>query len=757
MRRLAVCAYSFSAAAFLLAWLRPGGPITALAALPLLAAAALLSGRGRPTPLRFLRAALLGVAVSCLCFSLWDRLILREAEKLAGETRQAEAVVLDYPQKTAYGESVTLRLGRVKCRFYMDGGSGLVPGDRVAFTALFRLTEEKTGEDRHLSAGLPLFAYERGEVRVLGKAAHPWLFWPAKLGSALRRNIIAAADEATSPFLIAILTGERSALREDTFFYAMMREAGVLHCIAVSGMHLSFLVSFLILLLGRGKHVSALCIPVILLFMAVTGFTASVVRAGVMQLALCLSVLLNREYDGHTALALSLAVLTAFNPVSTHNVGLQLSFLSTLGILLFFVRIEAALPHLPREWERRLPGRLLRYVRSSLSVSFSALLLTLPVTAFCFGQIPLLGPLTNLLVLWAVTLSFGFGLVSALLGFLWPAGAALAAWPARLLVRYIALAVKTVGHLPFASLYVQSPMIVLWLVLFYGLVLFFRFRPDLRRRMGGFFLSAAVTLAACVLLGFLLRRQDGLRVGVLDVEQGQCVILTGQDFAVAMDCGSSNSGEDPGDIAARYLLADGRTRLDALILSHYDADHVNGLPELLRRIRVDAVYAPPAKDEAELKLLAGAEAQGVRVVTVSGEAEMLHFGALEATVVPPLGRGESNEEGLCALFTAEGRDVLVTGDASVDTELRLLDFLELPDLELLVAGHHGSASSVSQALLQAAAPDTAVISVGRNSYGLPSPETVKRLLKAGAAVYRTDECGTVEVCFHTKEGASAHE
>ena len=756
MRRLAVCAYSFSAAAFLLAWLRPGGPFLALAALPPLAAAALLSGRGRPTLLRFLRAALLGLALSCLCFALWDRLILREAEKLAGQTRQAEAAVLDYPRKTAYGESVTLRLGRVKCRYYLDGGSGLVPGDRIAFTALFRLTEEKTGEDRQLSAGLPLFAYERGGVQILGKAAHPWLYWPAKLGGALRRNILAAADEGTSPFLIAILTGDRSALQEDTFFYAMMREAGVLHCIAVSGMHLSFLVSFLIFLLGKGKHASAVCIPVILLFMAVTGFTASVVRAGVMQLALCLSVLLDREYDGHTALALSLAVLTALNPVSTHNVGLLLSFLSTLGILLFCERIGKALPHLSHGRERRLPGQLLRYVRSSLSVSFSALLLTLPVTALCFGQIPLLGPLTNLLVLWAVTLCFGFGLISALLGFLWPAGAALAAWPARLLVRYIALAVKTVGHLPFASLYVQSPMVVLWLVLFYGLLLFCRFRPGLRRRMGSFFLSAAVTLAVCVFLGVLLRRQDDLRVGVLDVEQGQCVILTGPGFAVAMDCGSSNSGEDPGDIAARYLLAGGRTRLDAVILSHYDADHVNGLPELLRRIRVDTVYAPPAEDEAAMKLLAEAEALGARVAIVSGQAETLRLGALEATVVPPLGRGDSNEEGLSALFTVEGRDVLVTGDASADTELRLLEFMELPDLELLVAGHHGSASSVSEALLLAAAPDTAVISVGRNSYGLPSPETVKRLLEAGAAVYRTDECGTVELCFHTRKGASAH-
>jgi len=757
VRRLAVCAYAFSAAAFLLGYLRPAGRTLLIAGAALLAcwlAACCLRRSHRLLPV--LRALLLGIGLSCLCFALWDRWTLREAEKLAGEERVVEATVLDYPSPTTYGESVTLGVGRVKCRLYLDEGSGLIPGERVSVSARFRLSEETTGADSFLSAGLPLFGYHGEVLERLGPAKGQWRYYPAKLGAALRSNISRAADGDTAPFLIAILTGERSALRADTWLYSMMREAGVLHCIAVSGMHLSFLVSFLAALLGRGRHTSLICIPVILLFMAVTGFTASVVRSGIMLLALSLSQLLSREYDAHTALALSLGVLSALNPISTHNVGLQLSFLSTLGILLFARPLIRALPHLPGQKERRFPGSCLRYVRSSLAVSLSALIFTLPVTALCFGQIPLLGPLTNLPILWAVTLCFGLGLIAALLGFVWPFGASAAAWAAGWLVRYIALVVKAVGRLPFASLYPQNPMLALWLVCLYTLLLYARFRPGLTGRMRLFFSAAGVTLVLSCALGVFLYRQDALRVGVLDVEQGQCVVLTGPDFTLVSDCGSSNASYNAGDIAARYLLARGRMRIDAAVVSHYDADHVNGFVQLMRRLPVGTIYLPPPAGEEAEALLAEAEKRKVRVVVVSEENETACFGSLEATIVPPLGSGSSNEEGLIALYRAGGREALVTGDASRETELRLLERLDMPDVELLVAGHHGSASSTSETLLAAAAPDVAVISVGRNSYGLPNQAALSRLASAQVTVYRTDRNGTVEVCYPKEKGVPLH-
>lgn len=758
MRRLAVFAYSFSAAAFLLVFLRPGMAFL-LAAGALLLAFGLCSIllRGKRRGLRFLRCVLPGLALACVSFALWNQLILRPAEKLVGEERQVEATVLDYPLPAAYGESLTVRIGRVKCRLYLDDASGLEPGQRIAFDARIRLTEERTGEDYHLTTGLPLFAYGKGSARLLGKAERQWLYFPAKLGKRLRDHIEAAFDEATSPFLTAILTGERSGIKADGFFYSMMREAGVLHCIAVSGMHLSFLVSFLAVILGRGKHSSLICIPVILLFMAVTGFTPSVVRAGIMQLAVCGAVLLDRDYDNHSALALALAVLTAFNPFASHNVGLLLSFFSTLGILLFYEKLRKSLFPVPKAWEKKLPGKVVGYLRSSLAVSLSALVLTLPITAVCFGQIPLLGPLANLLILWAVTLCFGFALISALLGFLWMPAAVIVGWPARWLVKYIRLVVTAVGRLPFASLYPQNEMIALWLVCLYLLMAAFRFLPGIEHRLRGFSLAAAVTLAFSCVAGVVLYRQDTLDTAVLDVGQGQCMVLTGRDFTLVADCGSTSATEDPGDTAARYLLSRGRMKVDALVLTHYHADHMDGAEELMRRMPVGMLLAPPPDSEEARSLLIFAEERGTEVCIVSEELRQLRFGELQAVIVPPLGNVGDNEECLCALFSVEDYEVLMTGDASGATELRLLERLPMPDIELIIAGHHGSAKSSSKALLDAAAPDVAVISAGRNSYGLPSEEALARLSAAGAAIYRTDRAGTVEIRYRAQKGAADHE
>ena len=706
---------------------------------------------------RILRCILAGMALACFCVALWDQLILRPAEQLAGERTGLEATVLDYPLPAAYGESLTVRIGRVKCRLYLDDAACLEPGQRISFDGRLRLTEERTGDSYYLSAGLPLFAYGKGEAQVIGLAGGQWRFLPAKLGKLLRDHIAYAADEATAPFLTAILTGERSQLKADTFFYSMMREAGVLHCIAVSGMHLSFLVSFLAAILGRGKHTSLICIPVILLFMAVTGFTPSVVRAGIMQLAICFAVLLDREYDNQSALALALAVLTALNPYASHHAGLLLSFLSTLGILLFYEKLNGSLFQIPEKWKKKLPGRILGYGRRTLAFSLSALILTLPVMAFCFGQIPLLGPLTNLLILWAVTLAFGFGLLSALMGFVWMPASVIAAWPARLLVRYIRLAVTFLGRLPFASLYPQNEMIALWLICLYLLMAAFHFLPGMRHRLRGFSLAAAFTLVFSCAAGFFLWRQDALDTAVLDVGQGQCVILMGKGFALVADCGSTNASENPGDTAARYLLSRGRTRVDALVLSHYHADHMNGVSELLQRMPVDLLLAPPPDGEEAQALLEQAKAAGTEVRVITDEISEFSFGALTATITPPLGNVGDNEECLCAMMRIGDYEVLLTGDASQATEIRLLERLPMPDLELLIVGHHGSAKSCSASLLKAACPDVAVVSVGRNSYGLPSEETMERLAAAGAAIYRTDRAGTVEICYRGAKGVAGNE
>ena len=169
--------------------------------------------------------------------------------------------------------------------------------------------------------------------------------------------------------------------------------------------------------------------------------------------------------------------------------------------------------------------------------------------------------------------------------------------------------------------------------------------------------------------------------------------------------------------------------------------------ELLERLSVSAIALPDVEEDSPLRreILTLAEEKGIPLWWVRRDTTVeLEKGQL--TLYPPLGAGEANELGLSVLAGAGGLDLLVTGDMSGDVEGMLVEHAGLRDVELLVAGHHGSASSTSQALLNALQPETAILSVGRdNAYGHPAPETLERLERAGAEIYRTDRDGTVTV------------
>ena len=185
--------------------------------------------------------------------------------------------------------------------------------------------------------------------------------------------------------------------------------------------------------------------------------------------------------------------------------------------------------------------------------------------------------------------------------------------------------------------------------------------------------------------------------------------------------------------------------LEHLVLTHYDTDHISGVETLLSRIDVETLVVPGLPDSAAGNaLLEAAREQGTQV-QILREETVWDLGASTLTVYPPLGDGESNEAGLSILCSSGDFDLLITGDMDSNTEEQLLSTYDLPDLEALVVGHHGSKYSTSEALLSTLTPELALISVGDNSYGHPSDQALWRLVQAGAAIYRTDLQGTIHL------------
>lgn len=740
MRALVWFTLGFGSACALGTYLAPGVWGLGAGALALAAFLPMLLRRKRGKVFGPAAGLCLGFALGSVWFWGYDAIFLRPARLADGTTQAITVEVGDFACPTDYGCYVDGKFdldGRTYgVRLYLDGPELLPePGDRVRVTARLRLTTDGgSGEPTyHRSKGIFLLAY--GGAEAQWEAGEPGLVhWPVHFRRAVGLRIEALFSRDTAGFAKALLLGDRSGLT-----YAQQNEmslAGISHVVAVSGMHLSILFALVFALTFRRRVLSAVVgIPVLFAFAAVAGFTPSVTRAAVMlSLALGAGVL-KREYDAPTALAFAALCLLAQNPTVAASASFQLSVGAVAGILCFSGPMQMWLTRSLGNGKRR-RKRVLRALAASVSVTLGATVFTAPLAACTFGVVSLVAPVTNLLTLWAVSLAFYGAMATCVLGLFWvPAGSAVA-WVISWLVRYILGVGHFLGNLPFGAVFPkESVYIAAWVV--FALMLFGVFVLGKFRGKPVFFLGLSATLLLSVLLGILEPKGDAFRVTVLDVGQGQCVLLQAGGRTYVVDCGGTD-GEGAGEKAARHLLTRGIASIDGLILTHFDEDHVGGTAQLLARINVERVYMPQSQKEDQ-QMVALAEDRRIFVE----EDLCLTWVDTQLQIFAPLSRTESNESGLSVLFTAGEYDTLITGDMSHNLEARLLGTHRLTDVELLVAGHHGAKSSTSEALLNRVLPEVVAISVGRNAYGHPAADTLARIQSVGSKILRTDVSGTL--------------
>lgn len=576
----------------------------------------------------------------------------------------------------------------------------------------------------------------------------PWRCWPTWMAEKLKAGMEAAFDDRVAPLAVAVTLGDKSGL-EDSLYQDMTR-AGVLHAAVVSGLHISFLVGVLMLLCRGRRNWALAMIPVLMFYAVMAGGTPSAFRAVWMQGAVLAVPWVGREKDSPSALALALLVLLLENPFSICSVGLQLSFLSVAGILCFTPRMYGCLARPVEHWKgagwRRAARRMWQSVSASVSVSLGAMVLTTPLVGAVFGQVSLVAPVANIMVLWAMTALMMGALAVGLLALWVPGVATCLGQGVGTLGHYTMWMVHRLGTVPYGVLDVHNPYHVVWLVGAYlvGGLLVWSGVTAARAAMTGLGLTALLMLP--VALTAVTVSTSDLVVAGLDVGQGSATLLLSPSCSILVDCGGSTSAS-PGDIAADYLAHAGRTKLDALILTHLDDDHFNGVERLLERVEVEQVVVPiSAKGEqAAGQLETWLEERNIPMQWVEEETQLAIDG-VDVTLFPPLGRGTTNEEGLSALCTVGAFDVLITGDADSYVEDMLVKYFTIPNIELLVVGHHGAKNSTGMKLLGWARPELGVISVGEdNTYGHPHQETLERLRRSGVEVHRTDQEGTVTV------------
>ena len=470
---------------------------------------------------------LAGLTLGLLWPRAYDGIFRAPARALEGRTIPLSATVADFPWATVSGGGVTLRVHpdagpSFLARLYGEPELlDLLPGDQLTVTVDCRPADTLRGEDtdRYTAQGVYLIAYARSAAQAVRPDRPPPSVWPVWAAHWLKGRVSVLFPDDGAPLMTALLTGDKSGLSGAD--YAALRRAGLAHAVAVSGMHLAFLVSLAVLLFGRHRRrTAAIAIPLVWAYALMVGATPSALRAALMQTLLLLAPLAGRENDPPTSLSLALMLLLIQNPYAAGSVGLQLSFASVAGILAVSGRFFGwSWGKVPEGWPKPLRG-LARLILSSLAASFGALMFTTPLAACYFGTVSLVAPLAGLLCLWAVSLVFPLGLLAAVTGF--PPLALLAA-P---LLHYLLLAARTLSALPFAAVSTSSGYLLAAVAFGYLLLVLFLLWKGPRRPFVP--LSAAlVYLCAALVLTRLDYAPGPLTLTALDVGQGQAVRVRG--------------------------------------------------------------------------------------------------------------------------------------------------------------------------------------------------------------------------------------
>lgn len=756
IRRLACFALSFSAGIFLAQYVLP--PSLQLLGAAGFALAALLGLLPRDRRWR-LRLLLMGFGVAAaLCWNVGYTALVQTPARLWADRvlEDGEAVILRYAEDRTNDGWGRNRRWRIRVRLQTENGAhdaylysgeellALEPGNVIraplaASDAAFLNGDAVTS---YTSKGVFLLLFPKGELTVEAGSAGSLRWLPQRLGHWTGGAVESLYSGETAALVRAVLTGDKEDFGDE--LYAVLSEAGILHVAAVSGLHCMFLLTLVELLLGKRRGLTALVgLPVLLFYAVLVGASPSVLRSVIMLAFLLLAPLLRRENDRLTALSAALMLILLQNPFAAASISLQLSFGAVAGMLWLTPRLHAALTG------GRLRGRLWRFFATGLSATLGALVFTTPLSAWYFNNLVLISPVTNLLCLTAVEAMFLLSLLSIGLWALCPPLAAVAALPVKGLAAYILFISREAAALPFHAVYFDDLYLPLWLGFAYLLLGLCVLRRGTRRRNVLAVCSAVLTLALAAGLTGLEYRYGAMDILALDVGQGQSVIVTSNGETALIDCGSSTGYLSAGDIAGDRLLELGADTLDYLVLTHYHTDHTDGLPALLTRIRVKRLLCPPprAGDETAEAVMALMERYGVPVEQI-GEDVAYPLGEGTLRVLSPLvglDSEDENENGLSVLCTVGSFDLLATGDMGMGAERQLLAQKQLPDIELLMVGHHGSNGSSCEEFLAAVKPELGIISVGDNSYGHPADGALKRLAKQGVAVYRTDRLEGVRV------------
>lgn len=567
--------------------------------------------------------------------------------------------------------------------------------------------------------------------------------------------------EETGGVITMMALGDKSLM--DAEIKELYQKVGISHVLAISGLHVSVIGMTIYNLLRKlfGSFVvsGTLASGFMFAYGCMAGFRPSATRAIIMFFMMLLGQMIGRSYDSLSSLSLSGMWLLWENVFLLKYAGFLFSYAAVLGVVLVGKMVAKTFKEKNK-------------LRDLLYSSFSIQLVTVPLTAYFYFEVPVYGMLVNLLVLPMMSMLLFFGLLGGFIGLVWMDVARWILVPCQLILLFYQKLSGIIQGLPNAGFITGQP--VLWrMVAFYcalSVVIYVIWKS---RNVRGYIVTGVLLLAFVLYLP-----NDDAEVNILDVGQGDGIYLrTSSGHDIFIDGGSTDTGKVGTYRILPFLKSRGVKEIDYWFVSHADRDHVSGLQEILESgYHVEnLVFAESVvEDETYEELLELAYCMKTEVLHM-GYLDCLHLGDARLTCIFPydeFATEDKNAASLVLYFKEREFDGIFTGDIGVSEEAWIAEhrkeWMRIDDsesgkeindksvndkrengvsrIDLYKVAHHGSRYSNSTVILEALQPKVAVISCGtNNSYGHPHEETLERLKMAGCEIWNTAESGQVTV------------
>ena len=614
----------------------------------------------------------------------------------------------------------------------------------------------------------------------------------------IKDNMLNILEKEQGALCVGILIGDRenlSDITEDNF-----KKSNLTHMLAVSGSHITYIIVALTTLLSKTNRKFSLILTIIFLifFTALTGFTASVLRASIMGILTLLASILHRKSDTINNLGISSIIILLYNPYLLIDAGFLLSYAGTIGIIFLSKKIEIAFNKIifqklktndssadTRVDEvndksimikvKKSLRKFISYVITSLSVTISANIVIIPIMASMFSTISFTFWISNILAGPIMELVTIFGFITYLISIVFPILAEFLGITLNLFLTILLKIAEISSKIPGASIYIKTPSIIICAMYYLIICILFnlnQIKQFIRKKAIFRFLiikankckrKILVTIITVIILlnSIIYVTDKKLKIYFVDVGQGDCTLIqTPERKNVLIDGGGSEFGSfDVGEnILLPYLLDRGITKIDYMMISHFDSDHIGGLFYIMENLKVDnIIISMQGKSSENFKKFVQimSDKQINLIIVKKGDYVKIDNTSYFEILFPEeklINDNILNNNSIVAKFVTNNLTMLFTGDVEEIAEKRLNELYRNTNklqADIIKVAHHGSKTSSILSFLELVNPKIALIGVGENNnFGHPNEGVLERIKKLGAQIYRTDQVGEISIAIN---------